>query len=90
MVVQYPRTVWKNSYAEHEVTLEHTIKKKKEDGFLGISLDNTTCNIQLYIKYKVVRPLSIVTSHIFVYLHVRENMITVNMFFLLDFMNVNN
>ena len=27
MVVHYPRTVWKDSYAEHEVTGKHTIKK---------------------------------------------------------------
>ena len=33
MVVQYPRTVWKNSYAEHEVagTIE---KRKKEVGLI--------------------------------------------------------
>ena len=29
MVVHYPRTVWKNSYAEHEVTGEtYNLKKK--------------------------------------------------------------
>ena len=30
MVVHYPRTVCKNSYAEHEVTGKHTHKKKKK------------------------------------------------------------
>ena len=30
MVVHYPRTVWKNSYAEHEVTGKtYNLKKKK-------------------------------------------------------------
>ena len=27
MVVHYPRTVWKNSYAEHEELVKHTIEK---------------------------------------------------------------
>ena len=27
MVVHYPRTVWKNCYAEHEVVVKQTIKK---------------------------------------------------------------
>ena len=33
MVVHYPRTVWKNSYAEHEVTgkIYNLKKKKKKD-----------------------------------------------------------
>ena len=31
MVVHYPRTVWKNSYAEHEITGK-TYKKKEEKG----------------------------------------------------------
>ena len=30
MVVHYPRTVWKNCYAEHEVTGETYKKKKKK------------------------------------------------------------
>ena len=30
MVVHYPRTVWKNSYAEHEVTGKTYNKKKKK------------------------------------------------------------
>ena len=31
MVVHYPRTVWKNSYAEHEVTGKtYNLKKEKE------------------------------------------------------------
>ena len=31
MVVHYPRTVWKNSYAEHEVTGKtYNLKKKKK------------------------------------------------------------
>ena len=32
MVVHYPRTVWKNSYAEHEVTGKtYNLKKKKKN-----------------------------------------------------------
>ena len=34
MVVQYPRTVWKNSYAEHEVTGETYNLRKKENKLL--------------------------------------------------------
>ena len=30
MVVHYPRTVWKNSYAEYEVTVKHTNKEYEE------------------------------------------------------------
>ena len=40
MVVHYPRTVWKNSYAEHEVTGKTYNYQKKvlpnESGFLGV------------------------------------------------------
>ena len=35
MVVHYPRTVWKNSYAEHEVTGKtYNLKKKKKKNFI--------------------------------------------------------
>ena len=37
MVVQYPRTVWKNSYAEHEVTGK-TYNNKKQ----GLTLSYNT------------------------------------------------
>ena len=37
MVVHYPRTVWKNSYAEHEVTGKTYNKKKKKSKPLQIN-----------------------------------------------------
>ena len=36
MVVHYPRTVWKNSYAEHEVTGKPYKKKEKKKGKEGL------------------------------------------------------
>ena len=42
MVVHYPRTVWKNRYAEHEVTGKtYNLKKKK---MLGGPSGNTNVN----------------------------------------------
>ena len=39
MVVNYPRTVWKNSYAEHEVTGKtYNLKKKEKDLWPGSPL----------------------------------------------------
>ena len=43
MVVHYPRTVWKNSYAEHEVTVKHTYRHFKNN----MSPENVVCYICL-------------------------------------------
>ena len=48
MVVHYPRTVWKNSYAEHEVTGKiYNLKKKKKYHVVSKSQAKTAfnCNI---------------------------------------------
>ena len=40
MVVHYPRTVWKNRYAEHEVTGKtYNLKKRKKDVGLVLVAD---------------------------------------------------
>ena len=46
MVVHYPRTVWKNSYAEHKETGKHT-KKQKHAEIVKVN-ENITCGFRLF------------------------------------------
>ena len=39
MVVHYPRSVWKDGFAEHAVTVKHTINYSPEMRVLSLPLD---------------------------------------------------
>ena len=94
MVVHYPRTVWKNSYAEHEVTGKtYNLKKKKKctyqvlepaDSSADCSTDPSRKTAGCEIKIYIITGLKTIENYLKLSVLARKNVFQVFLNFLLS------